>query len=65
MGRPELDASASYGSDSGDIGGTSLENGYFGADTSATSNIGSLNQADQTSIGSVFGTRMESSNGTP
>lgn len=65
MGRPDFDASTSDSFDGGDIGGTSLDNAYFGAATSATSNISSVNEADQTSVGSVFGTRMENSNGTP
>lgn len=64
MARPDFDASASDSAESSDLGGTSLENAYFGADTPGASLLGVLNHADQTTVGTVFGTRTENEDGT-
>lgn len=64
MARPDFDASASDSADSSDVGGTSLENAYFGADNPGESLLGVLRHADDTTVGTVFGTRTENENGT-
>lgn len=63
MGRPDFDDSASDSADGNDTGGTSLENAYFGADTPRASLLGVLNHADETTVGTVFGTRTENEDG--
>lgn len=64
MGRPDFDANVYENTDTTEPVRTSIENAYFGAGGAPESSVGVLVH-EETSIGYVFGTRVENADGTP